>query len=69
MNGFMPYTSSFIGATGQYPIYDYINSNITDTSNYVLITSNILNSNIYFNSNVLNSNMTSFKLKLPRPRI
>jgi hypothetical protein len=57
MNGFMPYTSSFIGATGQYPIYDYINSNITDTSNYVLITSNILNSNIYFNSNVLNSNM------------
>jgi hypothetical protein len=57
MNGFMPYTSSFVGATGQYPINDYINSNMTDTSNYVLITSNVLNSNIYFNSNILNSNI------------
>jgi len=58
MNGFMPYTSSFIGATGQYPIYDYINSNITDTSNYVSISSNVLNSNIYFNSNILQTQIT-----------
>jgi hypothetical protein len=53
MNGFMPYTSSFIGATGQYPIYDYINSNITNTSNYVLITSNHLDSDMFLNSNIL----------------
>ena len=53
MNGFMPYTSSFIGATGQYPIYDYINSNITNTSNYVLLTSNHLDSDMFLNSNIL----------------
>jgi hypothetical protein len=53
----MPYTSSFVGATGQYPMYDYLNSNMTDTSIYVLSTSNVLNSNIYLSSNILNSSI------------
>ena len=45
MNG-NPYTSSFIGATNSYPIYDFINSNITNASNYTSNTSNILNKKI-----------------------
>ena len=61
MNG-NPYTSSFIGATNQYPIYDYINSNIISTSNYTLDTSNILelhSSNYTIaNSNILQTQIT-----------
>ena len=41
MNG-NPYTSSWIGATQQYPIYEYANLLDSNQSNFVTKTSNIL---------------------------
>ena len=41
MNG-NPYTSSWIGATAQYPIYEYANLLDSNQSNFVTNTSNIL---------------------------
>ena len=41
MNG-MPYTSGYIGALGEYPIYDYINLIDSNQSNFITSTSNIL---------------------------
>ena len=58
MNG-NPYTTNFIGSTGLYPIQDYINSNISNTSNYVLNTSNILELNIDNTSNILQTQITA----------
>ena len=55
MNGYMPYTSSFVGATGQYPIYDYVNSNIYYTSNTLTVYSS---NNVLETSNVLQTQIT-----------
>ena len=57
MNG-NPYTTTYIGSTGIYPIQDYINSNITNTSNYVLNTSNILELHSSNSSNFLQTQIT-----------
>ena len=52
MNG-NPYTTNFIGATGNYPIYDYINSVDSNSSNFTTTTSNILKNDIINTSNFL----------------
>ena len=41
MNG-NPYTSSWIGATQQYPIYEYANLLDSNQSNFVITNSNVL---------------------------
>ena len=51
MNG-NPYTSSWIGATAQYPIYDYINEVSSNSSNFTIYNSNILETH---SSNFTNS--------------
>ena len=58
MNG-NPYTSSFIGATNSYPIYDFINSNITNASNYTFNTSNVLELHSFNTSNILQTQITA----------
>ena len=58
MNG-NPYTSSFIGATNSYPIYDFINSNITNASNYTFNTSNVLELHSFNTSNTLQTQITA----------
>jgi len=58
MNG-NPYTSSFIGATNSYPIYDFINSNITNASNYTYNTSNVLELHSLNTSNTLQTQITA----------
>ena len=52
MNG-NPYTSSWIGATQQYPIYEYANLLDSNQSNFVTKTSNILHNEIISTSNIL----------------
>jgi hypothetical protein len=52
MNG-NPYTSSWIGATQQYPIYEYANLLDSNQSNFVTKTSNILHNEIVSTSNIL----------------
>ncbi len=67
MNG-NPYSFHWIGATGEYPIYDYVNvvslnssnftiysSNTLETisSNYTISTSNILQTQITATSNII----------------
>ena len=39
MNGFQPSTN-FIGALGEYPIYDYINDNVSSIKHLIDGTSN-----------------------------
>jgi hypothetical protein len=45
MNG-NPYTSSWIGATQQYPIYEYANLLDSNQSNFVTKTSNTLHNEV-----------------------
>ena len=52
MNG-MPYTPSYIGALGEYPIYEYVNILDSNQSNFTITTSNVLNKKIDYTSNVL----------------
>ena len=52
MNG-MPYTSGYIGALGEYPIYDYINILDSNSSNFTTTTSNFLQNQIIYTSNIL----------------
>ena len=52
MNG-NPYTSSWIGATAQYPIYEYANLLDSNQSNFVTNTSNILEIHSAISSNNL----------------
>ena len=63
MNG-NPYTSSFIGATGEYPIYEKIieTSNILEqhSSNYTSNTSNSLESRLSYTSNILEGHSSNF---------
>ena len=54
MNGYYPSTN-FIGALGEYPIFDYIDSN---SSNFTTTTSNILQNNIINTSNDLQIQIT-----------
>ena len=58
MNG-NPYTSSWIGATQQYPIYEYANLLDSNQSNFVTITSNILHNEIISTSNILHNEIIS----------
>ena len=52
MNG-MPYSPSYIGALGEYPIYEYVNILDSNQSNFTITTSNVLNKKIDYTSNVL----------------
>ena len=52
MNGFQPSTN-FIGALGEYPIYEYVNILDSNQSNFTITTSNVLNTKINYTSNVL----------------
>ena len=54
MNAY-PYTANFIGATGEYPINEYINKVEINSSNFTLLNSNILNTKIFDTSNILNT--------------
>ena len=54
MNAY-PYTTNFIGATGEYPINEYINKVEINSSNFTLLNSNILNTKIIDTSNILNT--------------
>ena len=56
MNG-NPYTSSWIGATQQYPIYEYANLLDSNQSNFVTTTSNVLANQIISTSNILQNNI------------
>ncbi len=46
MNGFHP-TTNFIGATGKYPIYDYIDNTSNNITNYITYSSNDVSKYIY----------------------
>ena len=52
MNG-NPYTSGWIGATGKYPIYDYVNLISSNSSNFTILNSNILETHLYDTSESL----------------
>jgi hypothetical protein len=52
MNG-NPYTANWIGATAQYPIYEYINKVGSNSSNFTINTSNIIENHLYNTSNIL----------------
>ena len=56
MNG-NPYSPSWIGATGQYPIYDYVNQVASEvssnSSNFTIFNSNILETHLANTSNIL----------------
>ena len=58
MNGYYQSTN-FIGALGEYPIYNYINSIDSNSSNFITITSNILQNNIAYTSNFLQTQITN----------
>ena len=46
MNG-NPYSSHWIGATGEYPIFDYVNLISSNSSNFTILNSNILETHLY----------------------
>ena len=52
MNG-NPYSSHWIGAKGEYPIYDYINEVSSNSSNFTILNSNILETHLYDTSESL----------------
>jgi hypothetical protein len=54
-----PYTTNFIGATGEYPINEYINKVDVNASNLTLLNSNILNLKIVDTSNILQDQITA----------
>lgn len=54
MNAY-PYTANFVGATGEYPINEYINKVDINASNFTLLNSNIINTKIIDTSNILNT--------------
>ena len=57
MNG-NPYTANWIGATAQYPIYEYINKVGSNSSNFTTSTSNIIENHLYNTSNILQIQIT-----------
>ena len=57
MNG-NPYTANWIGATAQYPIYEYINKVGSNSSNFTINTSNIIENHLYNTSNILQTQIT-----------
>jgi len=58
MNG-NPYSPSWIGATGQYPIYDYVNVVGSNSSNFTIFNSNILETHLANTSNILQTQITA----------
>jgi hypothetical protein len=58
MNG-NPYSSHWIGATGEYPIYDYVNVVSLNSSNFTLSNSNILETHLTNTSNILQTQITA----------
>ena len=62
MNG-NPYSPSWIGATGQYPIYDYVNQVASEvssnSSNFTISNSNILETHLAHSSNILQTQITA----------
>ena len=62
MNG-NPYSPSWIGATGQYPIYDYVNQVASEvssnSSNFTISNSNILETHLANTSNILQTQITA----------
>ena len=58
MNG-NPYSPSWIGATGQYPIYDYVNVVSSNSSNFTISNSNILETHLANTSNILQTQITA----------
>jgi hypothetical protein len=57
MNG-NPYTANWIGATAQYPIYEYINKVGNKSSNFTTSTSNIIENHLYNTRNKLQIKIT-----------
>ena len=62
MNG-MPYTFGYIGATSQYPIYDYINLIDSNSSNFIMTqinsSSNFLEQYSSNSANILQTQITN----------
>ena len=61
MNGSFPYTSSWIGSLGEYPIYEYIKNSESTSSNFTINTSNILES---YSSNYTSNTSNIFQTQI-----
>ena len=55
MNGFLS-TTNYIGATGEYPIYDYITTTSNNLATYIIYTSNDLFNRFQPTSNLIHTN-------------
>ena len=55
MNGFYP-TTNYIGALGEYPIYDYITTTSNNLATYIIYTSNDLFNRFQPTSNLIHTN-------------
>ena len=60
MNG-MPYTPSYIGALGEYPIYEYVNILDSNQSNFTITTSNVLEQGSYSRDIILQNNIITLE--------
>ena len=58
MNG-NPYTANWIGATGEYPIYEKIKEVGSNSSNFTILNSNILETHLINKSNILQTQITA----------
>ena len=58
MNG-NPFTANWIGATGEYPIYDRIKAAESVSSNFTIYNSNILETHLKDTSNILQTQITA----------
>ncbi len=60
MNG-MPYTPSYIGALGEYPIYEYVNILDSNQSIFTITTSNVLEQHSYSRDIILQNNIITLE--------
>ena len=60
MNGSFPYTSSWIGSLGEYPIYNYIKNSESNSSNFTINTSNTLEIHLSNTSNILENHSSNY---------
>ena len=70
MNGSFPYTSSWIGSLGEYPIYEYIKNSESTSSNFTINTSNTLETQITNTSKLIykdNSSNTVINITAQNP--